>query len=74
MRLMANSKKSNEPKRPKPARTGVPLHVWIDPRLRRAMDLLAAQTRRSLTTEVTMALESHLKAAGLWPISEEPSS
>lgn len=74
MRLMTKKKKPESgAKRPKPTRTGVPLHVWLDPALRQAIDCLAAQTRRSLTTEVTMALESHLKAAGLWPPADSPA-
>jgi hypothetical protein len=56
---------------PKPNRTGKPLHVWLEPRLRDAIDTLAERTRRSLTTEVTMALEKHLAEAGLWPFTEE---
>lgn len=56
---------------PKSNRTGKPLHVWLDPRLRDAIDRLADRTRRSLTTEVTMALEKHLAEAGLWPFPEE---
>ncbi len=56
---------------PKPQnRNGKPLHVWLEPKLRDAIDALAAKTRRSLTTEVTMALEKHLAEAGLWPVAE----
>jgi hypothetical protein len=53
------------PRRPK--RTGVPLHIYVPPELRAAMDALAERNRRLLTTEVIMALEAHLAAAGLWP-------
>lgn len=55
------------PKQPPPNRTGKSLHVYIDPALRDAMELLVRQSRRSLTTEVEIALENHLSAAGLWP-------
>jgi hypothetical protein len=61
-------------KRPKPdagkapqARTGLPLHVYLEPALRQALDQLAARSRRSVTAEVSIALENHLKEAGLWP-------
>jgi hypothetical protein len=68
MPLMAKKKpKSDADNRPKPNRRGKPLHVWLDPALRDLLDALAARTRRSLTTEVTIALEAHLTAAGLWP-------
>lgn len=58
-------KHSPEPKRPK--RTGVPLHIYLPPELRAAIDALAEDNRRLLTVEVIMALENHLKAAGRWP-------
>jgi hypothetical protein len=56
---------ADDPKRPR--RTGVPLHVYIPPDLRAAMDRLAGENRRSLTSEVMIALENHLKAVGQWP-------
>lgn len=55
---------------PKQTRNGKPLHVWLDPALREAIDALAEDTRRSLTTEVAMALEEHLRKAGRWPLPE----
>lgn len=71
MQLMAEPKKkkgkNGSPRRKPPQRTGKPLHVWLDPPLRDALDTLLTQTRRSLTTEVSIALEEHLKKAGLWP-------
>lgn len=51
----------------KPKRRGVPLHIWIEPALKDAIDRLSDQNRRPLTTEVVIALEKHLKEAGLWP-------
>lgn len=51
----------------KPNRTGVSLHVYIDPTLRAALDVLLERDRRSLTTEVSVALEMLLKNKGLWP-------
>lgn len=66
MLLMAtDEKKDDGPK--KPNRKGVPLHIWLDAQLRAAIDALAETNRRPLTTEVSIALENHLKAAGLWP-------
>ena len=51
----------------KPNRFGKPLHVWLDPVLRDAIEALAERSRRTLTMEVSIALEKHLKEAGLWP-------
>jgi hypothetical protein len=75
MPLMANKRgKNNKGSKPagdaeskKGKRTGVSLHVYIGPALREAMDKLIERDRRSLTTEVEMALENHLKEKGLWP-------
>lgn len=67
---MANRKHTTTPGEtppPKGTRRGRPLHVWLDPRMREALDALAARTRRLITTEVVMALEKHLAEAGLWP-------
>jgi hypothetical protein len=62
-----------QPKRQKkPNRSGVPLHVYLPPEVRAAMDALADDNRRSLTTEVLIALENHLKATGRWPLSSSP--
>lgn len=56
----------------RPNRTGVPLHIYIPPEVRAALDALADENRRPLTTEVLIALENHLKAAGRWPLSPSP--
>lgn len=56
----------------KPNRQGVPLHIWIPPALRDAIDALAERNRRPLTNEVVMALEKHLAAEGLWPPESQP--
>lgn len=50
-----------------PKRTGVPLHIYIPPELRQAIDDCADANRRKLTQEVVIALEEHLKRQGLWP-------
>ncbi len=73
MRTMARKRSnSDKPKQPRPNRSGLPLHVYLDVELRRTIDQLVLQTRRSLTTEVTIALEEHLKRAGLWPPPPPP--
>lgn len=51
----------------KQARSGLPLHVWLEPALRHAIDVLKTRNRRSLTSEVSLALERHLAESGLWP-------
>jgi hypothetical protein len=50
-----------------PNRSGVALFVYVPPELRAAIVALAARTRRTLTTEVVIALENHAKKNGLWP-------
>lgn len=57
-----------------PVRTGVPLHIYIPPALRDAIDSCAESNRRKLTQEVIIALEEHLKKAGRWPVSQAGSS
>jgi len=67
MLVMAERKpKKTQPSKP-PQRSGKALNVWIDEELRDALDELLGQTRRSLTAEVSIALEEHLKKNGLWP-------
>jgi hypothetical protein len=53
-------------------RTGVTLHIWIPPALREAIDALATEKRRALTTEVIIALEKHLTDEGKWPPPPAP--
>lgn len=45
--------------------------VRINPAYRRQMKKLAEQTRRTVTEELKIALENHLKAAELWPPSSD---
>jgi hypothetical protein len=61
------SKQGEGKRRKPPQRSGKPLNVWLEADVRDALDALLVQTRRSLTSEVSIALENHLKAAGLWP-------
>ena len=37
---------------------------------RSQLQLLCAQTRRTMTTEIQIALEEHLAKSGLWPPQE----
>ncbi len=53
--------------RPPTPRPGLPIFFYTSKELRAALDTLLAQTRRSLTAEMNIALEKHLKEAGLWP-------
>jgi hypothetical protein len=53
--------------KPKVNRSGVSLHVYIDPTLRKAVNNLLEKTRRSLTSEVEIALEKRLTEEGMWP-------
>ena len=48
-------------------RTGSPLHVWIDPALKKALDQALKISRRKLNAEVAVALEEYLTKQGLWP-------
>lgn len=57
----------------KPNRTGLSLHVYLRPQLRRVIEQAADRNRRSLTEEVSIALERYLQSEGLWPPSDQPS-
>ena len=48
-------------------RGGKALNVWIRTELRDALDTLVGRSRRSLTAEVSLALEEYLTQEGLWP-------
>lgn len=63
---MAKKKPPPPPRQPT-TRAGKTLFVYVEGALRDALDALCEQTRRSLTAEVSLALEAHLRAAGLWP-------
>jgi hypothetical protein len=51
----------------KPKRVRLSLHVYVPPPLRHAIEEAAERNRRSLTAELEIALEKHLKELGLWP-------
>lgn len=50
-----------------PKRTTAPVRIWIDPYLKETMEALALLGRRSLTTEICIAIEKHLSDMGMWP-------
>lgn len=54
-----------------PYRSGLSLHVYLKPVLRRTIEAAAEKNRRSLTSEVEIALERYLQAEGLWPPAAE---
>ena len=43
------------------------LQIYIPTELRDAIDQAMDRTRRTLTAEVSVALETHLETMGLWP-------
>lgn len=57
------------PRKKKPARTGKPLSVFIDPSLREAIDnaVDAIRPTTTLTAIVEQALEEYLGRLGHWP-------
>lgn len=68
MPVMSTRKRDDsEGQAKRPRRTGVPLHIYVPPELRDAMDAAADANRRKLTQEVIIALEDHLKKQGRWP-------
>lgn len=73
MRAMAK-KKPQEPTKRGPGRptgrTRVPVSLRLPESLVKALEVLIERTRRPTTTEIEIALENHLKEAGLWPPPE----
>jgi hypothetical protein len=53
--------------RPAPKRSGRALFVYLTHPLRDALDAMAEREGRSLTAEVSRALQVYLGANGLWP-------
>lgn len=53
----------------KPNRSGVPLHVWIDPAIAEALQsyLEATEPKVFKTAAVESALKDFLRAKGCWP-------
>jgi hypothetical protein len=50
-------------------RCGKSLMVYLQPSLRRVIEEAADRNRRSLTSEVAIALEKYLSELGMWPPS-----
>jgi hypothetical protein len=65
-------KGNDPPDRPPSPRPGTPIFFYTSDELRAALGVLLARNRRSLTAEMNLALEAHLKAAGLWPPPAPP--
>jgi hypothetical protein len=57
--------------RPPGRKPTVAIQARVSPELGAALDALTEQTRRTKNVELVLALESHLKAAGLWPPESE---
>jgi hypothetical protein len=53
-------------------RKGASINIWVTQELRDAVDALVEQERRTLTEEVCIAIEKHLREKGFWPPPEEP--
>ncbi len=66
---MARNKKTTGRGRPKGIKPTETIQARVSPELYAALDKLIATTRRSKNTELVLALEEHLRAAGLWPPS-----
>jgi hypothetical protein len=64
---MAERKRTRGSGRPK--RTGLPLHVYLPPAVRKALDdyLASADPRPSQTAVVALALRRYLEGVGFWP-------
>lgn len=62
-------KKTDEPEEKKPQRSGLPLHVWIDPEINQALlDYLEdTEPRVFKTSAVESALKDFLRNKGYWP-------
>lgn len=72
MPVMAKKKKPKaEGEAAKPSRRGKALHLWIDPALRELLESLAERNRRTITVEVTIALEERFRRLGLLPPQAE---
>lgn len=61
-----------KPGRPKSGVTPtVPLHVEIDPRLKKVIEESAEENDRKITGEVNSILKAHYTREGRWPPPEE---
>ena len=55
-----------------PNRSGEPLQLYVPPWIKAVLKGMAARALRTLSTEVLIALENYIKAAGLWAPPPEP--
>lgn len=53
--------------RPKGAKPTESIQARVDPALYEALEKLSKRTRRTKNAELILALEEHLRQAGLWP-------
>lgn len=74
MLLMPAKKKSR-----KPVRSGLPVHAYVDPDVRAAMDRFIddhnskQEHRASVTSTLEAALKAYLAGKGFWPPSPPPA-
>jgi hypothetical protein len=66
---MSKPKKRGRPKKEYPA--SVPTSIRFPPDYLSALQALAERNHRSLTGELLVALDAHLRAAGLWPPADK---
>ena len=64
---MAEKPKTGRRGRPAGRKEAQVIQARVGQELFDALAALCSQTRRSKNTELVLALESHLKTAGLWP-------
>lgn len=63
---MADAKKKPRG-RPRGRAVSKVIQATVEPALFDALDVLSHSTRRTKNAELVLAIEAHLKAAGLWP-------
>lgn len=68
--LCMDKKTKRGPGRPKSRKETTAFQVRIDRHLSDALEQLASKNRRPRNTEVVVAIEQYLEAAGLWPPSQ----
>ncbi len=66
---MARKKPEPEDQPKRPARTGSPLHAWIDPAIMEALDAYVESTepRVTKTSTIETAIKDFLRRQGRWP-------
>jgi hypothetical protein len=69
--IAAMTDKKKKPGRPKGRKETIVVQARAEPLMHEALERLAQQNRRTKNTEMLIALENHLRAAGLWPPPQE---